>query len=165
MKRKLVTVDAETLLATPMSKTMFIVDGLIPQGVNVLSGVAKIGKSWLMLWLGLQVAQGFSVWGIPTMRCDVLYLCLEDTQRRIKDRLFDLTNDPPKSFHLSVTCGLIGSGLEEEIINFLEDFPKTKLVIMERTAPAGYNGLVGAGLSCVKAKKGVLQIGIWTFTG
>ena len=51
MKRKLVTVDAETLLATPMSKTMFIVDGLIPQGVNVLSGAAKIGKSWLMLWL------------------------------------------------------------------------------------------------------------------
>lgn len=57
MKRKLVTVDAETLLATPMSKTMFIVDGLIPQGVNVLSGAAKIGKSWLMLWLGLQVSQ------------------------------------------------------------------------------------------------------------
>ena len=46
MKRKLVTVDAETLLSTPMSKTMFIVDGLIPQGVNVLSGAAKIGKSW-----------------------------------------------------------------------------------------------------------------------
>lgn len=131
MKRKLVTVDAETLLATPMSKTMFIVDGLIPQGVNVLSGAAKIGKSWLMLWLGLQVSQGLPVWGIPTMHCDVLYLCLEDTQRRIKDRLFDLTNDPPRSFHLSVTCGLIGNGLEEEIINFLEDFPKTKLVIID----------------------------------
>ena len=66
MKRKLVTVDAETLLATPMSKTMFIVDGLIPQGVNVLSGAAKIGKSWLMLWLGLQVSQGLPVWRIPT---------------------------------------------------------------------------------------------------
>ena len=52
MKRKLVTVDAETLLSTPMSKTMFIVDRLIPQGVNVLSGAAKIGKSWLMLWPG-----------------------------------------------------------------------------------------------------------------
>ena len=65
------------------------------------------------------------------MHCDVLYLCLEDTQRRIKDRLFDLTNDPPRSFHLSVTCGLIGNGLEEEIINFLEDFPKTKLVIID----------------------------------
>lgn len=131
MKRKLVTVDAETLLATPMSKTMFIVDGLIPQGVNVLSGAAKIGKSWLMLWLGLQVSQGLPVWGIPTMHCDVLYLCLEDTLRRIKDRLFDLTDDSNRSFHLSVTCGLIGNGLEEEIINFLEDFPKTKLVIID----------------------------------
>ena len=45
MKRKLVTVDAETLLSTPMSKTMFIVDGLIPQGINVLSCIAQIGKS------------------------------------------------------------------------------------------------------------------------
>ena len=31
---------------------MFIVDGLISQGVNVISGASKIGKSWLMLWLG-----------------------------------------------------------------------------------------------------------------
>ena len=60
------------------------------------------------------------------MHCDVLYLCLEDTQRRIKDRLFDLTNDPPRSFHLSVTCGLIGNGLEEEIINFFGGLPEDK---------------------------------------
>ena len=48
MENKLKTVDAETLLSTPMSKTMFIVDNLIPQGVNVISGASKIGKSWLM---------------------------------------------------------------------------------------------------------------------
>ena len=85
MDNKLKTVDAETLLSTPMSKTMFIVDGLISQGVNVISGASKIGKSWLMLWLGLQVAQGNSVWGLPTLQCDVLYLSLEDTQRRQHD--------------------------------------------------------------------------------
>ena len=73
MDNKLKTVDAETLLSTPMSKTMFIVDGLISQGVNVISGASKIGKSWLMLWLGLQAAQGNSVWGLPTLQCDVLY--------------------------------------------------------------------------------------------
>lgn len=88
MENKLKTVDAETLLSTPMSKTMFIVDNLIPQGVNVISGASKIGKSWLMLWLGLQVAQGLPVWGLTTQQCDVLYLSLEDTQRRIKDRLY-----------------------------------------------------------------------------
>ena len=71
MENKLKTVDAETLLSTPMSKTVFIVDNLIPQGVNVISGASKIGKSWLMLWLGLQVAQGLPVWGLTTQHCDV----------------------------------------------------------------------------------------------
>ena len=66
MENKLKTVDAETLLSTPMKKTMFIVDGLIPQGVSVLSGASKIGKSWLMLWLGLQVSQGLPVWEMQT---------------------------------------------------------------------------------------------------
>ena len=45
---KLKTIDADTLLSTPMSKTLFVVYGLIPQGLSVLSGSSKIGKSWLM---------------------------------------------------------------------------------------------------------------------
>ena len=119
MDNKLKTVDAETLLSTPMSKTMFIVDGLISQGVNVISGASKIGKSWLMLWLGLQVAQGNSIWGLPTLQCDVLYLSLEDTQRRIKDRLYNLTDSAPDNLYFAVTSGLIGGGLEEQITDFL----------------------------------------------
>ena len=106
MDNKLKTVDAETLLSTPMSKTMFIVDGLISQGVNVISGASKIGKSWLMLWLGLQVAQGNSIWGLPTLQCDVLYLSLEDTQRRIKDRLYNLTDSAPDNLYFAVTSGV-----------------------------------------------------------
>ena len=42
-------------------KTVDSKDDLISQGVNVISGASKIGKSWLMLWLGLQVAQGNSI--------------------------------------------------------------------------------------------------------
>ena len=59
MPEKLQLVDADTLLSTPMEKTLFIVDGLISQGVSMLCGSGKIGKSWLMLWLGIRVAQGF----------------------------------------------------------------------------------------------------------
>ena len=131
MGNKLKTVDAETLLPTPMSKTMFIVDGLISQGVNVISGASKIGKSWLMLWLGLQVAQGNSIWGLPTLQCDVLYLSLEDTQRRIKDRLYNLTDSAPDNLYFAVTSGLIGGGLEEQITDFLTEHPATKLVIID----------------------------------
>lgn len=128
---KLKTVDADTLLSTPISKTMFIVDGLIPQGVSVLSGASKIGKSWLMLWLGLQVSQGLPVWEMPTNQCDVLYMSLEDTHRRIKDRLYSLTDTAPNNLHFAVMCGLIDSGLEEQITDFLSDHPKTKLVIID----------------------------------
>lgn len=128
---KLKTVDAETLLSTPMSKTMFIVDGLIPQGVNVFSGASKIGKSWLMLWLGLQVSQGLPVWEMSAKQCDVLYLNLEDTHRRIKDRLYNLTDTAPNNLHFAVMCGQSGSGLEEQITDFLNNCPKTKLVIID----------------------------------
>ena len=131
MDNKLKTVDAETLLSTPMSKTMFIVDGLISQGVNVIGGASKIGKSWLMLWLGLQVAQGNSIWGLPTLQCDVLYLSLEDTQRRIKDRLYSLTDSAPDNLYFAVTSGLIGGGLEEQIMDFLTEHSATKLVIID----------------------------------
>ena len=81
---KLKTIDADTLLSTPIRKTLFVVDGLMPQGLSVLSGSSKIGKSWLMLWLGIQVARGQPVWEFETHKSDVLYLCLEDTYARIQ---------------------------------------------------------------------------------
>lgn len=42
MGNKLKTVDAETLLSTPMSKTMFIVDGLIIKPNYVSCGFPKL---------------------------------------------------------------------------------------------------------------------------
>lgn len=144
MDNKLKTVDAETLLSTPMSKTMFIVDGLISQGVNVISGASKIGKSWLMLWLGLQVAQGNSIWGLPTLQCDVLYLSLEDIQRRIKDRLYNFTDSAPDNLYFAVTSGLIGGGLEEQITDFLTEHPATKLVIIDTLQDDPFNDVSGS---------------------
>ena len=84
-----------------------------------------------MLWLGLQVAQGKPVWELATHQCDVLYLSLEDTLRRIKDRLYQLTADAPPNLHFAVACGLIGGGLEEQITDFLSGNPNTKLIIID----------------------------------
>ena len=109
---KLKVVDADTLLSTPLEKTAFIVDGLIPMGVTLLGGSSKIGKSWLMLWLGLQVARGDPLWGMATHRCDVLYLCLEDTMGRIQNRLYRLTDEAPAGLRFATACGKLGSGLE-----------------------------------------------------
>ena len=76
-------------------------------------------------------AQGNSIWGLPTLQCDVLYLSLEDTQRRIKDRLYNLTDSAPDNLYFAVTSGLIGGGLEEQITDFLTEHSATKLVIID----------------------------------
>lgn len=128
---KLKIIDADTLLSTPMNKTLFVVEDLIPQGLSVLSGSSKIGKSWLMLWLGIQVASGQPVWEFETHKSDVLYLCLEDTYARIQSRLYKVTDEAPAELRIATTSFQIGNGLEEQIEQYLSDFPQTKLVIID----------------------------------
>jgi predicted ATP-dependent serine protease len=52
MTKKLETMDAETLMTTPMELLKFIVSGLMPQGLHILAGSPKIGKSWAFLERG-----------------------------------------------------------------------------------------------------------------
>ena len=128
---KIQYMDADTLLTSPLQRPFFVVEGLIPQGLNTLCGSPKIGKSWLMLWLALQVARGEPLWEFATHRCDVLYLCLEDTYARIQSRLQQLTEEAPETLRFSVLCQRLGSGLQEQLEDFLRDYPQTRLVIID----------------------------------
>lgn len=110
-KQLLKTIDAETLLATPLEPVRFIVDGLLPPGLHILGGSPKVGKSWLMLWLCLKVATGESLWEFSTHRCSVLYLCLEDTYNRIQNRLFQITDTAPDNLHFAIVAKQIDTGL------------------------------------------------------
>ena len=49
--KKLETIDADTLQSIPYEPLSFIVEDLLPQGLHLLAGAPKIGKSWLALWL------------------------------------------------------------------------------------------------------------------
>ena len=61
------------------------VPGLLPEGVTLLAGSPKIGKSWLALGIAVAVATGGIALGtIPVDPGEVLYLALEDTQRRLQ---------------------------------------------------------------------------------
>ena len=124
-------IDAEDLLSRPMRPPVFVVDGLIPQGATILSGSSKIGKSWLMLWLGLRVSQGLPLWDCPTRQCEVLYLCLEDTFCRIQNRLYRLTDSAPTQLRFAVYCDTLGRGLEEQLQDYLRTYPATKLIIID----------------------------------
>ncbi|MFR1800761.1 MAG: AAA family ATPase [Faecalispora jeddahensis] len=131
MPKKLETMDAETLMTTPMEPLKFIVSGLIPQGLHVLAGSPKIGKSWLALWICLQVAKGERVWGFEALKSEVLYLCLEDSFARIQSRLFEITDEAPSNLHFAVMSDVIGNGLELQIENFIKDHPGTGLIVID----------------------------------
>lgn len=125
------TVDAETLLALPLAPVRFIVEGLLPQGLHILAGSPKVGKSWLVLGLCLKVALGEPAWEYQSNRCTVLYLCLEDTYPRIQQRLFQIADSAPDNLHFSVAASCIAEGLEAQIEQFVLEHPETGLIAID----------------------------------
>jgi len=76
------------LLALDLPPPRWCVPGLLGEGLNILAGKPKLGKSWCALNLALTVAAGGKALGsFPTTQPgDVLYLALEDRLRRVQDR-------------------------------------------------------------------------------
>ena len=128
---KLETITAEDLQNRTYEPTPFLVDELIPEGLHILAGAPKIGKSWLALWLCLCVSQGQPLWNFATTQGEVLYLSLEDSFRRIQTRLFDLTEDAPQTLHFAIMANTLKRGLEQQIEQFLTEHPNTKLVVID----------------------------------
>ena len=129
--KKLETMTAEQLQSAPYSPVPFLVDELLPEGLHILAGAPKIGKSWLALWLCLCVSQGQPLWNFAVTQGEVLYLSLEDSYRRIQSRLFDLTEDAPPTLHFAIMADTLKHGLEQQIEQFLTEHPTTKLVVID----------------------------------
>ena len=128
---KLGTITAEDLQNRTYEPTHFLVDELIPEGLHILAGAPKIGKSWLALWLCLCVSQGQPLWNFATTQGEVLYLSLEDSFQRIQTRLLDLTEDAPPTLHFAIMADTLKHGLEQQIEQFLTEHPATKLVVID----------------------------------
>ena len=129
--KRLQTIDADTLQSTAYEPVSFVVDDLLPQGLHLLAGAPKIGKSWLALWLAVTVAKGESIWGMGMKQGTTLYLCLEDSTLRIQNRLFEITEDAPANVHFTTNSDTLGKGLEEQLCAFLAEHPDTVLVIID----------------------------------
>ena len=130
-ENRLLTIDGETLMSQPLTPLNFVVDTLLSQGLHILAGSPKVGKSWLALWLAVTVAKGEAVWGMGVKQGTTLYLCLEDSTLRIQNRLFEITEDAPANVHFSTNSDTLGKGLEEQLCAFLSEHPDTVLIIID----------------------------------
>ena len=128
---KIQLIDAETLYYKPLEHPKMLIDGVLSDGLAIMAGDSKIGKSWMVLWMCLQISKGEPVWGLPTRKTDVVYLALEDREWRVQQRMQDLTDTPPDNLHFGFSCGQLGAELESQIEDVLKDYPSTGLIFID----------------------------------
>lgn len=75
------------LLRATLPPIKWAVPDLLPEGVTILGGKPKVGKSWLVLQIALSICSGGLFFGRDVAPGKVLYLALEDNQRRLQDRM------------------------------------------------------------------------------
>lgn len=92
---------AAEILRAEFPEPKWIVHGLLPTGLISLGGRPKLGKSWKSLQIAVAVGTGGKFLGRDVERGKVLYLALEDSPRRIQDRLRkqQVTGTPTIDFH------------------------------------------------------------------
>ena len=123
--------SCEEIMTTVYKPIEFVVDGLLAQGLYILAGAPKVGKSWLALDMCLSIAKGEKVLGQETAQGTALYLCLGDSYVRIQNRLYEITDEPTERLHFVIMSESIGSGLEEQIKNFKKEHSDLKVVFMD----------------------------------
>lgn len=129
--KELEIVDADVLLYSPLNQIEFVVDEILPIGFHLFCGASKVGKSWFMLKVCLQVSKGEPMWEFQTKAGDVLYLCLEDTLARIQNRLFKLTNEANNKLHFAISTNKISNGFLQQLQSYIEKYPNTKLIVID----------------------------------
>lgn len=79
--------NTSDLRTTKFEPLKFIVPRYFAEGLTLLVGKPKIRKSWLILDMSICVALGTKFLGERCEQGDVLYLSLEDSDRRMKGRM------------------------------------------------------------------------------
>ncbi len=127
--------------------------------MSILAGSPKIGKSWFVLWLCIQISNGEKVWEYETLKGTTLYLSLEDNLRRLQNRLVKLTDCPPENMYISTMANTLNGGLDNQIASFMKEHNDTNLIVIDTLQrirePQNSNNLYGSDYSDIAYVKSI----------
>ena len=91
-------ITARDLQSKTFKPVRIILPGLIPEGLTLLAGKPKVGKSWLALDVCLAVADKnrFVLGDTRPVHGNALYLALEDNERRLHWRIKKIVQGQPQ---------------------------------------------------------------------
>lgn len=128
------------VMSTHPEPLRWVFPGIIPEGLTLLVGAPKVGKSWLNVDLMVALALGCPKevfdWGQRIEPTTNLYLALEDPQRRLYSRLRQVSKGltiPKGGMPGQIWLDLppIEKGGKEEIERFLESHPDARVVLVD----------------------------------
>lgn len=127
------TIKATDLIQTNFAPLISAVDDLIVEGLTLLCGASKIGKSWFVLDLCHSVASGKNFLDRKTTEGDVLYLALEDSERRLKDRLIKLgfASNVPDGLEFTTRSDNVDNGLLQDIEAWISKSKTPRLIVID----------------------------------
>ena len=125
-----VTRSAAALMRLEFEERVAPVENLITEGLTLLCGASKIGKSWFVLSLCCAVSSGRPFLGRKTQQDPVLYLALEDSEERLQYRLKKLGEDPTDDFQYRLKVNTVGMGLLDNLEDWVKLW-KPKLIIVD----------------------------------
>jgi hypothetical protein len=112
----------------------FIVPRYVAPGLTLLAAKPKIGKSWLCLDLAISVAaERYCLGDIKCSKGQVLFIALEDNERRLKRRLKKLlpSGEWPADLDYATDWPRAGEGGVEAIRKWCEIASNPKLVVVD----------------------------------
>jgi hypothetical protein len=117
----------------------YVVPGLIPEGLSILAGRPKVGKSWLALDVAIAVAGPRICLGDHRPAAeDVLYAALEDNHRRLQWRhdklLSPFSAGWPARLTLATNWRRLDQGGVQDITAWTQSVPEPRLCILDTLA-------------------------------
>lgn len=129
------------ILATEYREPLWIVPGMIPEGLTLLVAAPKIGKSFMLQGLALSVAFGGPAFGNAEFRTtagDSLLIMLEDPKRRVKKNMLKLLEGAqlPRGDEIMVATEWTpaNTGGLQELDSYLAGHPSIRLVGIDTLA-------------------------------